>query len=328
MVGALATALSVAWLAAGVEPGLAELREDVLDHAVHLDLGRIERAGQGDLMSRIGDDVAAVSESVDSTVPLIISSALAVVLSGAGLFVIDWRLGLAGLLVVPLYVQSLRWYLPRSAPYYRRERAANGERAAAVLTSVHAHGTLRAFDLGAQQTAEVERRSWHAAQIGIDVWHLLTRFFGRNNRSEMFGLLLVLGTGFLLVRADAITVGAVTTAALLFHRLFNPIGALVTVFDEVQSAGASLVRLVGVTHERPAGVPVSPATGVDLRGIRHEYVAGHPVLRGVDLAVAPGERVALVGASGAGKSTLALVAAGLVTPTDGQRRHRRRRAAW
>lgn len=317
VVGAVATALSVAWLAAGVEPGLAELREEVLDHAVHLDLERLEGAGSGDLVSRLGDDVAAVSEAVDSTVPLVIGSALAVVLSGAGLFVLDWRLGLAGLLTAPLYVRGLRWYLPRSAPYYRDERTANAERAAAVLTAVHAERTLRAYRLSERQHAEVERRSWRAAQLGIDVWHLLTRFFGRNNRAELVGLLLVLGTGFWLVRAEEVTVGAVTAAALLFHRLFNPIGALLTVFDEVQSAGASLVRLVGVTTARPVPVAVAATAGVELHAVDHAYVEGHPVLREVDLTVAPGERVALVGASGAGKSTLALVAAGLVAPTGG-----------
>ena len=85
-----------------------------------------------------------------------------------------------------------------------------------------------------------------AAQLALDVWSLLTRFFARNNRAECLGLLAILVTGFLLVRDDAASVGEVTAATLLFHRLFNPVGALVVLFDEVQSAGASLTRLAGV----------------------------------------------------------------------------------
>lgn len=74
-----------------------------------------------------------------------------------------------------------------------------------------------------------------------------------------------------------------------------------------------------------AGSPVNAGTptigsedaGVSLAGVGHEYVAGHPVVRGVDLEVKPGERVALVGASGAGKTTLAKIIAGVHRPTSG-----------
>lgn len=126
--------------------------------------------------------------------------------------------------------------------------------------------------------------------------------------------------------SGAIIAGAVTTAALLFHRLFNPIGALVGMVDQVQSAGASLVRMVGVitmpVPERTATLH-STAAGpgpLELTGVTHTYGEGAPALIDVDLTVAPGEVVAVVGSTGAGKSTLALVAAGSVVPTRGSAR--------
>jgi ATP-binding cassette subfamily C protein len=319
VVGGLATVASVALLARGVEPGLAELREEVLDRGVHLDHADVERAGTGDLMARVGDDVRAVSDSIGEVMPLVIASAVAVVLTTVGLFAIDWRLGLAGLATVPSYVLGLRWYLPRSGPYYAREREANGVRAGAVLTAVQAQSTLRAHGWGSRQQERVRETSWASAQIAIDVWHMLLRFFARNNRAEAIGLLALLGTGFFLVRADEVSVGAVTAAALLFHRLFNPIGALMGLFDEVQSAAASFVRLVGLVQLAPVRRHHGPARDAALRleRVSHAYVEGRPVLRDVDLVVAPGERVALVGASGAGKSTLGVIAAGLVEPTAG-----------
>ena len=317
----IGTAVSVTYLAKSGEPALADLRERALDRALHLDSIRLEEAGAGDLLSRMGDDVRAVAQSLTQIVPLLIQSLVAVVFTAGGLFALDWRLGLAGLGAAPFYVLGLRWYLPRSAPFYKRERIAQGERAEALVNGVQGASTLRALSREQAQIARITDHSRHAMTIALDVFSLLTRFGARTNRSELIGLSLVLGTGFLLVREDLTTVGAVTAAALYFHRLFNPIGALLTIFDDIQSAGASLARLAGVALLQPPPTPSGPSpvrTGsFELVGIGHEYVEGHPVLADVTLRVADGERVALVGATGAGKSTLGAIAAGLLTPTSG-----------
>lgn len=322
VVGGLATALSISLLARTAEPALADLRETVVDRALDLEAREVEESGSGDLLSRVGDDVRLVTESFTEVVPLLVNSVVAVVFTSVGLFAIDWRLGLAGLGAAPFYVLGLRWYLPRSGPYYRREREANAVRAEALLTGVHASRTLRAYGIADAHQERTAAASWTSAQISIDVYRLLTRFWARNNRAELVGLLLLLGTGWFLVRDDAVTVGAVTAAALLFHRLFNPIGALIALFDEAQSVGASLVRLAGVAL-LPPPVPVHGAVApadarLEVRGLHHEYVAGRPAVDSVDLDVPPGHRVAVVGASGAGKTTLGAAIAGRVVPTRGE----------
>src|SRR5690606_4206682 len=129
VVGAGFTVVSVAAVARAGEPALAELREEVLDRALHLDAQRVEAAGTGDVLSRLGDDARAVAESLSEIVPLLVNSLGRVAFTAAGLFALDWRLGLAGLVAAPFYVLGLRWYLPRSGPYYARERVAQGERA-------------------------------------------------------------------------------------------------------------------------------------------------------------------------------------------------------
>lgn len=320
LVGALAEVVAVGALAQTAVPALAQLREDVLDRSLRLDSGRLEAAGTGDVMARVGDDVRTVTDALDEAVPLLVGSLTAIVFTAGGLFALDWRLGLAGLLALPAYAASLGWYLPRSGPFYRRERVAQGERAEALMVGVQGAGTWRAFGHERLAMQQVERTSDTARGLAQDVFVMLTRFWARMNRAELIGMLLVLGAGFWLVRDGAVTVGAATAAALYFHRLFNPIGAVLMVFDVVQRSGASLARLAGVAllprDETPADdLPAAPT--LVLSGVGHAWEPGVPVLHDVDLVVAPGERVALVGSTGAGKTTLAAVAAGLVAPTSG-----------
>jgi ATP-binding cassette subfamily C protein len=316
------TAVGQALVASLGEGALAELRERVVERVLTLPLERIERAGSGDLVSRVSDDVAEIAKAVREALPQMASSALIVALTIVGLAALDWRLALAGLLAVPLQAHTLRWYLGRSAPVYAAERRAAGARTQQLLDSVSGAGTVRAFGLGQDHVARVERRSLDALALTLRLVNLITRFFARLNLAELIGVAAILSTGFLLVRSGQISVGQATAAALYFIRLFDPINELLLVIDDAQRAGASLSRLVGIAGmDAPSEPPVPPSAAdasVVLRGVRHSYVDGHEVLDGIDLEIRPGERVALIGVSGAGKTTLARVIAGIQRPTGGR----------
>ncbi|WP_033338800.1 ABC transporter ATP-binding protein [Catenuloplanes japonicus] len=328
VVAGVLTAAGAAVSARLGETVLARLRERVLDRALHLPSATLERAGTGDLVARAGDDVAVVTTAITGIGPLMLGAVLTIVLTAAGLFTLDWRLGLAGLIAAPAYVLALRWYLPQSTPYYAQERITTGERSQAMAGALHGAATVRAYGTEDVHVARIADRSAAARDLSLTVFGIFTRFGLRINRSEFIGLGSVLVAGFLLVRADAVTVGAATAAALYFHRLFNPIGLILMEFDAVMQAGASLARLVGVASLPAAAVPTNDlevqdheaALSVTVR--RHHYEDGPTVLEDVTLTLAAGERVALVGASGAGKSTLAAIAAGIIAASDGEARLR------
>jgi ATP-binding cassette subfamily C protein len=303
---------------------LAVLRESALARAMLLPSTTLERIGKGDLLSRTSADVSAVGKAVSEVIPTVINALLLGAVSVVAMLGLDWRLGLAGMVAIPLYVAALRWYLPRSAPRYALERKAVAERSQALVESVQGVRTVRAYRIEDQHLSIVAASSARARDITVDVFTLLTRFVGRINRAEFVGLSAILVVGYFLVQGDYATVGQTTAAALLFHRLFNPIGALLFTFNEVQAAGASLCRLVGVAEGAPQGRPLereSAQTPVDaelnLRDIRFSYDGAAEVLRGVSLRVAPGQKVALVGSTGAGKTTLAAIGAGILVPSSG-----------
>ncbi|MGE0686420.1 MAG: ABC transporter ATP-binding protein [Dehalococcoidia bacterium] len=317
----LLTALGFALLTSLGETMLANLREQVVDRALRLPLAQIEEAGSGDLASRVGGDVSVIANAVRNVFPTLIGSLLTILMTIGGLALLDWRFALAGLCAAPVQIGTLIWYLHKSTPLFARERVLEGERAQKVLDAMEGARTVRALNLHDKQAALVEERSLVARDFNFVVFGLRQRFFARVNLAEFVGLTAILVTGFFLVRADTATIGATTAAALFFHRIFDPVSAVLLNFDEGQNAASGLARLVGIAR-MPApevhDLPPVDAPSVAAKGVDFSYMSGHKVLDGVDFEAAAGERVALVGASGAGKTTLAKLLAGIHEPQAGE----------
>ncbi|MBP2368842.1 ABC transporter ATP-binding protein [Pseudonocardia parietis] len=317
----LLAALGVALAARFCETLLAGLRERFVDRALHLPQARIESAGAGDLTSRVTDDVSVVSEAVREAVPELARSALMVALTLVGLAVLDWRFLLAALLAAPVQVWTAKAFLGRSTPLYTAQRIAGGAQQQHLLDTSAGLPTVRAFRLHERHASAIAERAAEVARLAVAVVRMHTQLFARLNLAEFIGLAAVLVTGFWLVGAGATTIGTASAAALYFVNLFTPINVVLFQLDAAQTALAGLRRLVGVADLDRPQEPATPATAdgarVRVRGLTHHYVDGHPVLSEVDLDVAPGERVALVGASGAGKSTLAGIVAGVHAPAAG-----------
>ncbi|WP_329236691.1 ABC transporter ATP-binding protein/permease [Actinoallomurus sp. NBC_01490] len=318
--GALSAA-GLAELARAGENALAELRERFLTHALRLPLEQVERAGSGDLTSRVTGDVTVIAEAVRRAIPALIGSLLTIVSTLAGMAVLDWRFLPAALVAVPVQLHTARWYSRRAGPLYAEQRATAGAQQHALLAAIDGAATIRALRLTDRHLDRVERRSRAAVDLSLRGVALRTRFYSRLHVGEYAGLCAVLAVGFVLVRQGSATVGGATAAALYFHGLFGPINMALALVDDAQAAAAGLRRLVGVADlpvpaEEDATAAPADAS-VTARALGHAYVPGRPVLHDVTLDVAAGERVALVGASGAGKTTLAKLIAGVHRPGAG-----------
>ncbi|MFF7877440.1 ABC transporter ATP-binding protein [Streptomyces californicus] len=327
LLGAAATAASTFLIGKLGAELLARLREEAVRAVLGMPSARVEEVGRGDVLSRVGDDVAVISKGIRSAIPTVFSAGVLVVIATVGMFGLDWRLGLAGAGALPAYALALRWYLPRSAPLYRRQRVAQADRSQALISGLNGIDTVRAYRLEEAVREKVTAESWRVRDLGVEVFRFFGRFVGRENRAEFIGLVLILVVGYALLEADAATLGEVSAAPLMFHRLFTPLGAIMFTFDEAQKSGASLTRLVGVfsepSEERLVGdgsvaAPAAEPYPVTVRDLTFTYPgAEEPVLREVSLTIEAGGSLALVGATGAGKSTLAALIAGIGRPQAG-----------
>ncbi|MGX1128891.1 ABC-type multidrug transport system fused ATPase/permease subunit [Streptomyces glaucescens] len=300
---------------------LADLREDFLVRSVGLPPGVLERAGTGDLLSRITTDIDRLANAMREAVPQLAIAVVWAVLLLGGLVVTAPPLGAAVLLALPLLVAGCRWYFRRAPSAYRSEAAGYAAVAAALAETVDAGRTIEAHRLGRRRIELSQRRirEWTAWER-YTLWlrSVLIPVISLTHVTILGSVLMV---GGVFVLQGWMGVGQLTTGALIAQMLVDPVGLILRWYDELQVAQVSLARLVGVRDIEPdAGDASVVPDGRDVHAdqVRFGYLEGVDVLRKVSLEVAPGTRMALVGPSGAGKSTLGRLLAGIYAPRDGR----------
>ncbi|MFF1297089.1 MULTISPECIES: ABC transporter ATP-binding protein [unclassified Streptomyces] len=300
---------------------LADLREDFLVRSVGLPPGVLERAGTGDLLSRITTDIDRLANAMREAVPQLSIGVVWVVLLLGGLVVTAPPLAAAVLLALPVLVVGCRWYFKRAPSAYRSEAAGYAAVAAALAETVDAGHTVEAHRLGARRVELSEQRIKEWTAWERYTLYLRSVLFPFINVTHVMILSSVLMVGGVFVLQGWIDVGQLTTGALIAQMLVDPVGLILRWYDELQVAQVSLARLVGVRDVEPdAGDDAVSPEGREVHAdrVHFGYLEGVDVLRKVSLEVAPGTRLALVGPSGAGKSTLGRLLAGIYAPRDGR----------
>ncbi|MFF0334979.1 ABC transporter ATP-binding protein [Streptomyces fimicarius] len=324
-VGAVLAAVGTGRTALVCENVLGRVRERALGVVLGLPLPTVERVGRGSVLSRTVGDVGVASDVARGALPAFLSALLTLLVTGFGLLALDWRLAVAGALPLPVWAVATRIYLRRSGPQYAHERTAEARLSQFLLTGISGARTLRALRLEETHRSRIEERSqaWSTAALRTCVTRI--RFSLHLNGAELLGLLAVLLTASALVRTGSLSLGAASAAVLLLMRVFEPVGTLLYLLDEVQSAGAALARLAGIVGSPAGGTEDSARSGrampsdgeLTVCGLEFDYGDGRPAVRDVSFRVQPGERVAIVGPSGAGKSTVVGIVTGMHTPCRG-----------
>ncbi len=303
------------------EEVFAELRENFLAKLLDLPLSVVERAGTGDLLARTTNDMDALAYTVRFAVP---ESLVALVTIGVTITAVVLTLPVMGLVCltgVPLLFIGTRWYLKRAPASYAHERASYAQMSGTFSETADGARTVEALGLGARQ-----RRRLHGDLANAFHWERRNLYlrccwfpFVDAGLSIPTALSLLLG-GFLVFSGHA-NVGQITSVTLYVQQLSDPLDRLLSWLDELQIGTSALARLFGVAlvgDDRSPGDEVPVDEAVAAHGVHYSYRPGHDVLVDVDLALTPGERVAIVGPSGAGKSTLGRLLAGIDGPRLGR----------
>lgn len=299
---------------------LSTAREYIVRTILRLPLGAVEGASTGDLVTRVTRDVGTMSRSVQYGLPMAIISLLTVVLSIGAMLLNSVVLAVPALLTFATSAGSVRRYLRRAPKGYITEGATYSRINTTLTETVEGARTVEALGLSGERVragdGDIEV-SAQAERYGMTLRNVL---FAALNFAFQTPRVVTLLVGAYAYSRGWVDLGQITAAVLYVEALGDPLDRLIGEVDRLQVGAASTSRLLGIAEVRPdreAGDRLPD--GVDLVGsdLRFAYREGHDVLHGVDLRLAVGERLAIVGPSGSGKSTLGRLLSGINRPRTG-----------
>ena len=304
---------------------LRELRVRLFTHYQRMSLAFFGRENAGRLVARMTSDVATINDVLNNGFLMVVQSTLTLVGATVILLVLSWQLSLATAIILPPLIIATAIF----RVYSRRAYGSVRERIADVLIHMQeSFSGLRVVQAFAREQHNMERfgaineRNFEA---NVNTVRISAMYFPVVEWLSGLGIGVILYFGGRQVAGDAVTVGTVTAFVFYLEFIFQPIQNLSQVYDMVQSAGAALNKIFGVLGIRPdVPEPAKPAKmeghlqgRITLRSMTFGYDPARPVLSDINLEIAPGQHVVLVGPTGAGKSTLAKLMTRFYDPTDG-----------
>ncbi len=307
-----------------------DLRSDVYRHLQRMSLAFFTRTRTGEVQSRIANDIGGVQNVVTSTATSIVSNVTTVLATVVAMLLLDWRLAIFSLVLLPFFVWLTRRVGNERKRITTKRQGRMADMSSLVEESLSVSGILlgrtmgRAPDLAERFTREsAELADLEVASRMAGRWRMATVQMA----FAIMPALVYLFAGITIAGGSAaITLGTLVAFTTLQTRLFFPIQSLLSVQIDIQTSFALFERIFEYLdldvdiEERPGAIDLDARP---LRGeVRFDDVTfaygDEPLLEHIDLTVAPGTTTAIVGETGSGKTTLAYLAARLYDVAGGR----------
>ncbi len=298
------------WLAARASEAIVrDLRETLYHRLHHLQAAFYHTADTGDLVQRASSDVETLRVFLASDIVEIGRAVMLVICVTPILFWMDPQLAALSLCVMPFLAAGAYVFFARVKHLFQ----ATDESEAAMTTTLQENLTgirvVRAFARQAYETERFAARNAEFRNHNHRLIRLMALYWSISDLFAMSQIGIVLFAGALFVMDGSLSVGTLFAFMTYVSMVIWPVRQLGRVLTDTGKAVVSLGRINQVLDEPEESKGRTPAEGrargeITIRDLHFAYQPGSPVLQGVDLSIAPGETLAIVGPPGAGKSSL------------------------
>jgi len=290
---------------------LKGLRKDLFEHLQTLSLSFFDRSTQGELMSRLTNDVEAVNQALSQSFVQLISSFLSLGGILVAMFVLNVWLAAGSLVVLPLMVLVTVLIGRKTLSGFRGVQRSMGALNSRIEETISGQRVVAAFGTQGRVLSKFDEENADLRERAITATSWAFMIMPLVNVMSAFSIAVVAGLGGWLALQGAVTVGIITSFIFYSRNFVQPLRQLAELYNSVQSALAGAERIFEVVDTKPEITDKPDAKSIgEIRGdvvfdsVDFSYVPGVPVLKDMSFHAHPGQIVALVGPTGAGKTTM------------------------
>ncbi len=301
----------------------ARAARDLFDHLTSLSLRYFSQQKAGWIIARLTSDVDALSDVLNQGLTTLVVNTLTLVAAVVGLFLLDWRLGLVALCILPPAIVVTRWFQRVSHVAAADVRTRIAIVTAQLAESVAGMAVIQAFNRERAFQAEFDGLNEENRIANVHVQKIYSVFFPAIELLGVIATAAVLFAGAQFIDGGSMEIGTLIAAVGLLALVFQPLQELSELYGQVQSASAAMDKISSVLDaeidvaDKPGARPLGRIDGrLELDDVTFAY-GEEPVLHEIEISVPAGGCIALVGESGGGKSTTAKLIARFYDPDEG-----------
>ncbi len=298
----------VSWVGSHI---ILDLRRELFAHIQKLSLDFFSRQKTGWIVSRLTNDIDALDQLVTDGVVSLVTNSLTFGGAIVFLFVLDWRLALATLSIMPLVVAATLIFRSRSALAYALVRERIADVSAHLQESISGIRVVKAFRRERADYEGLDRANAAYRDANMRTVVQSGVYFPFVEFMSAVGVIIVLWYGGSLVSDHALQIGVLVGFIGYLASFFDPLQQLSQLYNTFQASMAAVQKIYAVLdtepdlRDAPDARPLPDVRGeIEMQGVTFGYDKDVPVLHAVDFTVGAGRTVAFVGTTGAGKSTI------------------------
>ena len=227
------------------------LREDLFDHLTTLSLRYFSQQKAGWIIARLTSDVDALSDVLSQGLTTLVVNTLTLLAAIVGLFILDWRLGLVALVILPPTLVLTRWFQVKSHAAFLRVRETISSMTAQIAESVSGMAVIQAFNRERAFLAEFDTANDANRGTNTHAQYLNSLFFPGIELLGVVAMASVLWVGGRMVSDGSLTIGTLVSSVFLLNLVFQPLQELSDLYGQVQSAGAAMEKITTVLDTEP-----------------------------------------------------------------------------